>query len=58
MIFTQFAEKIENYYIAEKDYKVVKGISGNYSFIVFTPVGDERYEKIADNFLDKFKLCN
>ena len=58
MIFTQFAEKIENYYIVEKDYIIVKGISGNYSFVVFTPVGDERYEKIVDNFLDKFKLCN
>ena len=58
MIFTQFAEKVENYYIADKDYKIIKDISGNYSFIVFTPINDDRYEKMRDNMLEKFTLKN
>ena len=45
-------------FIGGKDFFISKDFGGAYSCLAFTPVNDDRYEKLKDVFLNGFRLCN
>ena len=59
ILYSQLLDTLEGRgFIGGKDYFIAKDFGGAYSCLAFTPVNDDRYEKLKDVFLNGFRLCN